>query len=756
MNESQAQAIGPGYAHAQLARALTTASDHEDAATRRRAEERVRRWQAVMDGMARGTLAIGSRTPVAGLPAWVTPLVVRGGFATGEAAAAGPLTPDEVARLGGAGADGSADRRALFRYFLTEAGLAELGELLDSGAYDVTVPEEAALLTVAWLLRAGDRAAALRLLEEITPFADRLRFTPRPNPTPRSDGSMVHRETVGDVRGALADRRRNLGIERMNEALTVWNPFADELLAHWLETVRDGRVGAAEPDGWARRSEELLVRYRELAAAHTLCGKHRKPKENLAILRSSLEATAMGGELPPRQRGLLQHAVDSMVARRGTPGSTRFTALRERQAADASHATLYELARVLIARLASVPADAALPSTDWLLDPVTPAESHDSGVAAGSTFPTALRQVVERALSAPVTELVERGVVPSAEVLAELVPQLVATTTALAYEDDALRTLMAAVYRAFANRRSLLLVDLAHRVRLDELPWVQAVDAYRRKSKGTAGHARAALTDLGELTLRAFPGTILPNPMIQELGALARQSALDVPFTEELAADIFMGTFSGKFLRAAQEAADLLEGSLYARYYAIDYAAIRAIDDTARRRGLHAATSRTFAALCAERAGDRSGPSWVAGNGMVIEQAQILTTHNLAALVHPIGVDPAQGWGELSRGAFSVACRLVGRIAGNPRPLATIKDAAYAWRQAVFFLSLCGLEDQFAVTVWMQEKARRAPEHTSRRLAPVLAGLRHVIAGGSLDDGRTPGVVRFLGWSTDRHWMRAV
>ncbi|MCO6008228.1 transcriptional regulator [Actinoallomurus purpureus] len=760
--------VGTGYPSWQLAKAFTTASSHEDPATRRRAEERLHRWEQVVRGMAAGTLTIGSRTPVAGLPAWVTPEVVRGGFATGEAAAGGPLLPHEIATARGAGVP--ADRHALFRHHLTDAGLAELYALLDGGAYEVALPEEAALLTVAWLLRSGDRDAALTLLEQIHPFADRLRFAPRPvaAPPPSSAGdAVVHRETVGEVHAALDRRRPHRAITAMNEALTVWNPFADELLAHWLKTVESDRfmagqveshrfatgqvqsrrvtaglVGAVDPDGWRERGADLLARYRRLAVVHTLCTKHRRPKENLTILRTALEERVAGRDLTPRLRGLLQHAVDSMVRRRGVPGSPEHTTLREAQAITAARPTLHALAQVLVARLADLPPDAGLPSVDETVAPVTEEEAR-TGAAAGSEIPDPLRRVVERALSAPIATLVERGVVPSAEVLAELVPQLVAVTTAEAYEDAALRALMAAVYRAFRNRRSLLLLNLEHQVRLEELPWVAAVTRYRSTTKG-GGQARVALVRLGELALQGFPGTVLPNPLIQELSALARQAGVDVPFTEELAADIFMGAFSPKFGRAARLAADVLEGTLYERYYGIDYAAVRGLADPDR-----------FAAVCRGRAGDRTGGSWVAANGMMIEQAQILTTHNLAALVHPIGVYPSGGWPELARRAFTTVCRLVTRIHGNPRPLTTIKDAAYAWRQTLFFLSLCGLEDQIAVIAWIQEETRRHPEHVVRRLAPVLTGLRHVLVGGSLDDGSAPNARRLLGWSAAGHWMRS-
>ena len=119
----------------------------------------------------------------------------------------------------------------------------------------------------------------------------------------------------------------------MREALGVWAPFAEnELLMLFLETVEDSRVATRVTADWLQRARESLDRYRELAALHTRCSKHRRPKENLAILRTAAEALVEGKDLTGGQRGLLQHAVDSMVARRGAPGSDQHAALRALQA----------------------------------------------------------------------------------------------------------------------------------------------------------------------------------------------------------------------------------------------------------------------------------------------------------------------------------------------------------------------------------------------------------------------------------------
>lgn len=751
--------VGSGYPARELAKAFVTAVTNEDPATRDRAQARVRRWWAVLAGMTSGRLTIGSRTPVDGLPAWVTPEVVRGGFATGAAAAGGPLRPHEAALAERTGVP--AERGALFAWHLSEAGLAELWSLLDSGGYRVEVPEQAALLTVAWLARAGDRERALGLLDEIGSYARRLSFAPVPDQAAARDPSVLWREPAGQVGDELRRRRENARVEAMREALTVWNPFADELLDLWLDTRdADGVIAAVFPPGWRERAEELLTRYRRMAAVHTRCGKHRRPKENLAILRTAAQETLAGRDLTPRARGLLRHAVDAMVARRGRPGSAHHATLRTDQARIAAMPSHHQLARMVVTRLAAHDPDAGITDVDTVCVPVTAAEATAHGVPAGTPIPEPIRRVVQRATAGTVDELIHAGVVPSAEVLAELVPQIAATTSAAAYADPALRTLVAATYRAFRRRRSLLLVDLQHQVRLHELPWMQALNPYREANPDARREAHETLRRLGELALDGFPATLLPNPLVRELAALSRKAGEDLPWLEELAADIFMGRFAAKYLHAAHLAGRLLAGSLYARYYDIDYSALPAITETARRSRDAAASSEAFDALCRQRAaldadGNGGAGSSVAANGMVIEQAQILTTHNLATLVHTLDVTPPDGWSTLARRTFTTVLRLTGRLDRNPRPLSTIKDIAYAWRHMIFYLSLPHAGDPRTVLDQLHTELADAPGPVRDRITPALVGLGYVAAGGRFTDGRVPaGGRRLLGWTTRRHWLQ--
>jgi hypothetical protein len=733
--------IDPGYALGQFARAFETAQDHEDPATRERADRRMAQWSAVLRGMASGRLTIGSRTPVDDLPAWVTPEVVRGGFATAAAAAEGPLQAQELQVM--RRADLPRTRRALFDYLLSTAGLEDLSARLTSRRFDVRVPEEAALLTLVWLVRQGDHEAALGLAKELSPFAHRLRFLPTPVGGD-VEPSIVFRETVGTARATLDRRREHARIATMRETLTVWNPFADELLSLWLETRAGSEVGAVRPANWEQRATALLERYEELAARYLRATKHRRPKENLNILLRATRAAVAGDALDDLLRRRLRRAVDDMLAKRGAPGSAAHAALRHEQATVAALPTHHALAKLAVARLAALPQDRGVPSTAALLEPVSQEETAGSGVPAGTEMPPSITRTVARTLEGTPEHLIAQGVVGSAEVLAELVPRIAAATVAAAYPDAELQAVIAANYAAFRRRRSLLLLDLEHQVRVEELPWVHAVESYRTAGEETVASSRAALGRLTELTLTAFPATIVPSPLVTELQTLAGEGGLDLPLLEELAADIFMGTFTSKFVRAAHCADELLRGSLYQRYYDIDHTAIPS-------------ATADFAALCRARADASGDDRWsVASNGTVIEQAQILTTHNLAVLTGPFGIGELLDldWRGLAERCLSTVFVLARRLRRNPRPLRTIKDTAYAWRQMVFFLSRLSQAEQRAFAGAAHRALDEQAPDARRRVSPAVRGLAHVVDGGRFDEaGRPDEGRRLLGWTTKRHWM---
>lgn len=775
----------PGYVVAQLARAVVTSREHADAATRARAAAKVERWTGIFEGMLGGRLDVGSRAPVAGLPPWVTLEVVKGGFATGNAIAGGPLAPHELelgAELGIA--EDARARAALNVHYLGEAGQAALLEMLRDRRYRVQVPEEAALPVLAWLLAHGKTEEAHALLDAIAPFVDRLRFHPARAATPLAPAAVVRLETVAETLGKVRQVRTSARVETMNEALRFWAPLSDRAAALWLETVEGpwpsvrrgpdgeplrrpdrnhevegGFPGARFPEGWHARARALLDEYAALRGSHQKSGKPDRAGESFARLRGALERAVRAGgtPLPRKEAAGLRAILAGVLAKRGAPGSPELSRLREIQARVAAAPTNGELASVVATRLASHPQDGGLGSVDGLLAPVTEAETR-AGVPAGAAMPEHLRDKLQRCLEAPVDVLVELGVIPSAEVLARVVPQMTSEVRAAGFADPELRTLYSAVYAAFRRRRSLLLLDLASQVKLEELPWVAAIEPLRRGALGDRELSRQTLEQLSSLTFASFPHVIVPNKLLQELRALAKGAGMpELPLVDELAADIFMGAFSLKFLEAARTAARLLRGTLYERYYGLPFDRVLELDDLAV--AYRTPVSPGFAALCQELAAPQQGDrgSVVARAGTVIEQQQILTTQNLAVLFQALGLARLLGprLPELSRQCFTWVCaRQRTKIDDWQSRLQMVKNTAYAFRQMIFYLSLCSRGDLEDFLAWAEAHLAAADEAFRARFAPAVEGLRHVAGGGTFT-GRAGEGRRFLGWTMGKHWLMA-
>jgi hypothetical protein len=768
----------PGYVAGQLARALTARESHPDADVRARSARKVEVWARVFQGMLAGSLQIGSRVPVTGAPAWATLEVAHGGFATGGLLAGGPLQPHEhelLARLP-AVAPGT-ERAALNAYFLSEDGLAGLRRMLATGCYRVAVPEEGALLVVAWLVERGHADAARALLEEIGPHFPRLRFYPVPDDRPLTAGAVAHLQDVGTTVAHLEAVRPNLLVERQKEAVRVWQPLYDRVAALFAETVEgplptlhaetDGKYRVEGgwpcqhyPDGWADRARAVLDDYRRLRAQHQLCKGPDSRRDGFAVLRGYLERCARDTKaLTGRDVGKIRAILAGIVTRRGAPGSGRAEALGAFHARQVAAPGRHELTRVLVGRLARLPDEEGVPSLDEALAPVSADEEKSFDVPAGSVIPPGLARKVRRALDAPLGVLVAEGIIPSAETLARVVPQITAQVRAAGVTDPELRRLYAAVYAAFRRRRSLLLLNLQSQVKLEELPWVRAINAFRVDGADTRRQARLVLEELVTAAVTGFPQQILPNKLLQEVRALVEGAGLDVPVVDEVAADIFMGTFSEKFVRAAQIAAGVLEGTLYGRYYGVPFARVRAIDDVKQSR-YGTSTSATFIALCNELAGSGGSGNWVARNGTVIEQEQILTTHNLAPLFESLRLTATlrpqlEG---LALRCFDWICRRLRQTKGHWKSrLQAVKNAAYAWRQMVFFLTVApeGTVESFLAKA--RERLSQQPETFQMRLAPALAGLARAARGLPVEAAASPeephGARRFLGWTTGKHWL---
>jgi hypothetical protein len=770
--------INLGYPFGQLQKALSGAGEG--------AAARVKQWQNVIAGLLNGTLQIGSRTPVTGTPPWVTLEVVHGGFATGKFAAAGPLEEHEIRKLQSVGPTGRATERAsLNLYFLGDSGRSELSAMLANGLFRIRVPEEGALLIAAWLTDRDETERSAKLIETIMPFFDRLRFYPVPRPHPVHVGTGVAIQTVGESVRSLRAKRPQQAVARMKEAIQVWTPLYDRAVALFLQTVEGDRPalrltasgGLAEgptdqlivdggwpcrkrPPGWTDGARKLIDDYRDAREKHQLCGKPENPKENFTRLRGYLatyldDPTTLSG----RDVGMIRKILASYVTRHGYPGDTRLQETRAAQSRNAAIPSYHSLAGVLAQRLDHYPQDDGAQDLPSALGPLTAEEAGAVGAPESTRLPDTLVAKAMRCAEAPLDVLIARRVVPSSETMAALLPMVTARVRGAAIGDLPLRRVYESVYVAFRRRRSLLLLDLESQVRLTELPWISAVEPWVGSDEATREAAESTLAQTVNLVIEAFPHTLIPNKLTKELRALATGARIRLPLVDELASDIFMGAFSENFLRAAQIAGRLLRGSLYERYYGLPYDRVLRFDEIERNRS-ETPISPQFASLCEELARAGASEKWsVARNGTIIEQAQILTTQNLATLF--VELDLAQSMSaklpDLPRRCFIWVCRRQQMKINNwHAQMQMMKNTAYAWRQMLFYLSLLDHEAQSAFLEWSASQLKAERGEFRERFEPVMAGLWAVAGGDQFSrDGRhvASGGRRFLGWSVGRHWL---
>jgi hypothetical protein len=780
--------IGGGYPLFQLSKALTTAAQHPDPETRQRAQRRAESWAQVFEQIVNGSLKVGSRTPLDGIPDWVTLKVLTGGFASGELLADGPLEPHEQALLEKLALVSDENARlALNSHYLTDAGLAELQEMLQSGLYEINLPEEGALLVVAWLAGKGQIETAQQLLETLGPWFARLRFYPLPSPAVRLSGSRVCVQNVGETIVKLESIEPNRNILVQKETVCVWTPLYDQMIQLFLETVSgelpslqceaDGYWTRSDsgkfpvqggwpcqhyPAGWTERAARLLKACETARATHRLSQRPAREERQFALLLGFLQRCVQDpASLQGREVGRIRQILACYVTKRGTPDSTHCQALRAQQVRHASAPTYKQIAGILVPRLQAFPREAGLENPALIVQPVSDVESADYQLPAGTPIPETLQRRVERCLYDAVEVLVEHGLITSTDTLAVLLPQMTADIRAVGFSDPVLRRLYAGVYAAFRRRRSLLLLNLEHQVQLEELPWVAVLEQFRQADLSGKDAARQALQEVSLLALTAFPHAILPNKLLQELGALAKTAELDLPLVEEVAADIFMGQFSGKFLQAAHRAAGLLEQSLYAAYYDIDYRQLPELQPKPRPRLMFfkpAVSDNAFAELCAHRAGVSLGGWGASKNGMIIEQQQILTTQNLAVLFIEFQLAALLGdqLETMAQHCFEWICRrLQIKTDGWHARLIHVKNSAYAWRQMLFFLSLLSATRQINFLFWAENHLQSQTRDFQNRFRPALAGLAFAMKGYSLNspDAYKAGVKRFLGWSKNKHWL---
>ncbi len=759
----QHRQVGFEYIKSRLARALLTGLQDHDEATRNRAKEKAAKWLAALHTILDGGSRFGSRTPIRGIPAWVTLEVLTGGFATENFPAGGELQQHEIELLSKVGTiEPGREREAINTWYLTEAGLNELNKLLDSNCYKVTYPEEGALLSIAYLMRHGRIDAARNVITTLAPFMHKLRFFPRTSSLPRKQDDTIFLRDVAATIDDVSSVKVNEHLTAQKEAVTVWAVHHDRVVALFLETLVDGRPGGTFTADWRKRARRLQREYNNLRSTHKLGGKAHKTGGHASQLREFMMKAADTPQLINNaDLKRIQHILTCFVNKRGVPGSRQHLEYRKRQAADVSAATHRELAGAVVQRLELYDPTDGLKSTDKVLKNISSEESDYFNLPAGSPVPDSIKRKVNRCRRGTMEDLVSDGIIPSTELVAAKLPLLTADIRARGFADRALQDLYAAIYRSFRRRRSLLLLNLQSQVKIDELPWIAAIEEFRTEDMASAAAAMAKLKDTVKLALNAFPHTTLPNKFLRELRALSQSAGAQIPFVDELAADIFTGTFTFNFVKAAHLAAELLQDSLYARYYDIDYQEVLRIDvptePKASSNSRVPSSSAAFTALCRRRA-KTNGGNMRAMNGMILEQQQIVTSQNLAGLFVQLNMfaDLQDHLPDMARRCFIWICRrLQMKQTRVHARLIAIKNSAYAWRHMLFYLSLLETSTLAEFCHWMRQHLQKQRAEFQVLFHPAVNELLLLVAGQQTFECNSDQIANriFLGWSDTRHWL---
>ena len=679
-------------------------------------------WKTILSGIMTGDLKVGSREPVSGMPIWATPAVARGGFATGDYAAGGALLSHERTIADELEINSQSVplvRQQINRWFLTAEGVDQLKIRAQDRRFHIEQPEEAALMSVA-LLADSYRDVASDIVLAISPFFDRLRFYPRPLEHPLSPGINVR--TVGDARRSLAQIKPRRDIEIQAATLDIWLPLYDRL----IDLIADKRTKK-----WNLKAKQWLS---DCSAADTAHQSKRwsDPEGPFQRCKRALELLATGKDIPKKDLNYLPLVVKRHRAK-NAQGVER-DKMRQEQAKQNVSVWFDAVAEIVLDRMQTYPDKDGLANPDEILRPVSKKEANPRA-PFNTDLPGGVHKRVLSAKKGTIEELIEGGQIQSPEVLAEVLPQITSAVHASGFKGEDIASLFSETYKAFHNRRSLLLLNLESQVRIEELPWVKALLETRSNSSQFVDLSKATLTEFVSQTLTHFPHVQFPNPLVEQMQDLAKRGNLKIPFVPEIAADIFMGTFSPRFEQAAQITAQRYKGKLYGRYYNLP----------------ETVQTGSLGSLCSERAGKSSRQGFsVAYNGTVIEQALILTSHNMAGVFNALdlsGLDCE----ALSLKCFTWLCDRLELIPPTYHAeLISLKNSAYAWRQMVALMSELPESELNAVITKLQSHLSHRSVDLQGRLTPILRALSRVAIEGTHLSNRSQ---QFLGWTLDRHQL---
>jgi hypothetical protein len=181
-----------------------------------------------------------------------------------------------------------------------------------------------------------------------------------------------------------------------------------------------------------------------------------------------------------------------------------------------------------------------------------------------------------------------------------------------------------------------------------------------------------------------FPSTVIPNKLVKEVHTLFSNASINVPLTEELAADIFTGRFTKKYTDAALEAIEYFQDTIYQKYYHLP------ILEKIKNKNISQMIGYTYPEL-------ENGTNYVIQNGIVIERSMVLTSHNLVPFIQVACIE-ANEMESLVMKSLKQVQQLISKASNTcllyKNRLTAIKNAAYAWRHAITYFAALEIEGE--------------------------------------------------------------
>lgn len=404
--------------------------------------------------MEQGTALYGSRAPLVDVPEWVTLEVGTGGFATGQYLAGGALTDYErwlVTSI--PGIRPGFERLDLNTWHLTDEEIEALQKQLENNDYRVDVPEEAALLSVAWLLGKQRTEEARKLIMSIAPFFEHLRFFPMVSDGMPLAAAEVHILNVGDIKKLLSKLPAQQRLAVQKRVVATRLTLYDAAISLFLLTYQDDWPCRQYPEGWLEQANTLNSQFDATDSNDILNIEPFRDRvgELYALLRLCSRDPA---SLTGRQVGRIRRIVNDFVCKHGHPESEDHFQYREMQRRQVAAPEHHLIAKVVSERLTSYSISEGISDFSPLLEPITSEEATSFSLISGAAIPPAVRRRLERCRKGNITELIDKGLITSGDTVAQVLPAMTAEICSAGFRDTTLRMLSVATYRAFRRRRS--------------------------------------------------------------------------------------------------------------------------------------------------------------------------------------------------------------------------------------------------------------------------------------------------------------